>query len=143
MENSKNKIVSVTPLMFLLKPLDSVTKINQLIAAIKKAGGVITKDDKVMIYLKIINHEAKKLWLEKSQAELIILPSTNIEKSYIDILKGTSCKKQTAKHKRKKKDKAIKGHRIIDPNSSDYNSQLLKENLSSKFSGYDYGLSDW
>ena len=143
MENSKSEIVSVTPLMLSLKPLDSVTKINQLIAAIKKAGGAITKDDKVMIYLKIINHEAKKLWLEKAQAELIILPSTNKEKSYNEILKGPSSNKQPPKHKGKKKDKAKKGHRIIDPNSSDYNSQLLKENLRSKFSGYDYGLSDW
>ena len=143
MENSKSEIVSVTPLMLSLKPLDSVTKINQLIAAIKKAGGVITKDDKVMIYLKIINHEAKKLWLEKAQTELTILPSTNKEKSYNEILKGPTCNKQTPKHKGKKKDKAKKCHRIIDPNSSDYNSQLLKENLRSKFSGYDYGLSDW
>jgi hypothetical protein len=37
MENSKSEIVSVTPLMLSLKPLDSVTKINQLIAAIKKS----------------------------------------------------------------------------------------------------------
>ena len=111
MENSNSEIVCVTPLLLSLKPLDSVTKINQLIAAIKKAGGVITKDDKVMIYLKIINHEAKKLWLEKAQTELTILPSTNKEKSYNEILKGPSCNKQTPKHKGKKKDKAKKGHR--------------------------------
>jgi hypothetical protein len=61
-----------------------------------------------MIYLKIINHEAKKLWLEKTQAELTILPATNKEKSYNEILKGTPSKKQTPKHKGKKKDKAKK-----------------------------------
>lgn len=143
MENSKSEIVSVTPLMLSLKPLDSITKINQLLAAIKKAGGVITKDDKIMIYLKIINHDAKKLWLEKAQAELIILPSTNKERSYNEVLTAASSKKQTPKHKDKKKDKAKKGHRIIDPNSSDYDNQLMKENLRSKFSEYDYGLSDW
>jgi hypothetical protein len=31
----------------------------------------------------------------------------------------------------------------IDPNKSDYYSQLLKENLKNKFDGYEYGLSDW
>lgn len=31
----------------------------------------------------------------------------------------------------------------IDPNSPDYGSQLLKQQLRNKFAGYDYGLSDW
>ena len=46
--------------------------------------------------------------------------------------------------KKKKKGNGKKsGNRIVNPNSSDYSSQLLKANLRKKFDGYEYGLSDW
>jgi len=49
--------------------------------------------------------------------------------------------------KKKKKQKHAKSGKmrntIIDPNSPNYSYQLLKEQLRSKFKGYDYGLSDW
>lgn len=32
---------------------------------------------------------------------------------------------------------------VINPNSSDYNSQIMKANLNSRYKDYDYGLSDW
>lgn len=31
----------------------------------------------------------------------------------------------------------------VNPNSSDYNSQIMKADLKNKFKDYDYGLSDW
>ena len=31
----------------------------------------------------------------------------------------------------------------VNPNSSEYDSQMMKANLKSKYDGYDYGLSDW
>ena len=136
---------SVTSLMLSLKPLDSVSKIHRLIAEIKAAGGVITKGDKIAIYLKIINLDAKKMWLEKSQKELTILPSTNQV-----IVKNEPPKEKTIqsigkkqKHRKSAKAKAEIGNRMIDPNSSDYHSQLLKANLRNTFEGYVHGLSDW
>jgi hypothetical protein len=32
---------------------------------------------------------------------------------------------------------------VVNPNGSDYNNQMMKANLSDKFKGYEYGLSDW
>lgn len=32
---------------------------------------------------------------------------------------------------------------IVNPNSPEYNSQMMKANLKDKYQGYDYGLSDW
>lgn len=143
MENIKSDKESITSLMLSLRPINSITKVNQLLAAIKKSGGVITKADKIMIYLNIINHDAKKLWLEKSQAELTILPSTEEEKSYSEIAKRTPAPKPARRYDVSHMTKDDKGHRMLDPNSSDYNSQLLKERLKSTFSGYSYGFSDW
>lgn len=52
------------------------------------------------------------------------------------------------KKKRKKKHgKAINSKKLrnnpIDPNSPNYGSQLLKQQLKNKFADYEYGLSDW
>ena len=51
------------------------------------------------------------------------------------------------KKNKKKHGKAINAQELrnntIDPNSPNYGSQLLKEQLRNKFAGYEYGLSDW
>ena len=51
------------------------------------------------------------------------------------------------KKKKKKHGKAINAKKLrnnpIDPNSPNYGSQLLKQQLRKKFAGYEYGLSDW
>lgn len=48
---------------------------------------------------------------------------------------------------KKKHGKAINAKKLrnnpIDPNSPNYGSQLLKQQLKNKFAGYEYGLSDW
>ena len=52
-----------------------------------------------------------------------------------------------ANKKKKKHGKAINAKKLrnnpIDPNSPNYGSQLLKQQLKNKFAGYEYGLSDW
>lgn len=44
---------------------------------------------------------------------------------------------------KRKKRSSKNNTRIVDPNSSNYETDLLKENLKSKYKDYDYGLSDW
>ena len=44
--------------------------------------------------------------------------------------------------KRKKRSSKNKSQ-MIDPNSSNYETDLLKENLKNKYKDYEYGLSDW
>lgn len=132
--------ISVSPLVDSLKPLDSIAKVNSLIDAIKKNGGVISAEDKINVYLKIWDPSLKSYWAAKCQRELrITYLSPKQEK--------TSIKKKKNKNKphsfgnpveRKKRT-----HGIIDPNSSDYNNQVLKETLKSRYADYEYGLSDW
>lgn len=51
------------------------------------------------------------------------------------------------KEEKKKHGKAVNAKKLrnnpIDPNSPNYGSQLLKQQLKNKFAGYEYGLSDW
>jgi len=132
--------ISVSPLVDSFKPLDSIAKVNSLIDAIKKTGGVISAEDKINVYLKIWDPSLKSYWAAKCQRELrITYLSPKQEK--------TSIKKKKNKNKphsfgnpveRKKRT-----HGIIDPNSSDYNNQVLKETLKSRYADYEYGLSDW
>ena len=77
---------------------------------------------------------------------------SGLEKKFIErnnLSKGSSERKaicystfSTLKKKKKRNGKKS-GNRIVNPNSSDYSSQLLKANLRKKFDGYEYGLSDW
>lgn len=72
---------------------------------------------------------------------------STLEKLFIErnnLSKANSYERNTKQSKKKKLKKGNKTrNQIIDPNSSDYNNQLLKANLRDKFKGYDYGLSDW
>lgn len=77
---------------------------------------------------------------------------SGLEKLFIErnnLLKDSSVREVTCTStfslpkKKKKKNRKKSGNRIVNPNSSDYNSQLLKANLKKKFDGYEYGLSDW
>ena len=51
--------------------------------------------------------------------------------------------KSTVSKPKKKKGKKVENRIMLNPNSADYSTQLLKANLKKKFGGYDYGLSDW
>ena len=72
---------------------------------------------------------------------------STLEKMFIErnnLSKANSYESETKLFKKKKQKKGNKNrNHIVDPNSSDYNNQLLKANLRDKFKGYDYGLSDW
>ena len=59
--------ISVSPLVDSFKPLDSIAKVNSLIDAIKKTGGVITAEDKINVYLKIWDPGLKSYWAAKSK----------------------------------------------------------------------------
>ncbi len=77
---------------------------------------------------------------------------SGLEKMFIErnnLSKSSSARETTSNStfstpkKKKKKDGKKSGNRLVNPNSSDYSSQLLKANLGKKFDGYEYGLSEW
>jgi len=132
--------ISVSPLVDSLKPLDSIAKVNSLIDAIKKTGGVISADDKINVYLKIWDPSLKSYWAAKCQRELrITYLSPKQEKIPIKKKKNKNKPHSFSNPVERKK----RTHGIIDPNSSDYNNQVLKETLKSRYADYEYGLSDW
>lgn len=71
-ESNVQEPVSVSPLVDSFKPLDSIAKVNSLIDAIKKTGGVISAEDKINVYLKIWDPSLKSYWAAKCQRELRI-----------------------------------------------------------------------
>ena len=80
-----------------------------------------------------------------SVLESIFVKRNNLANSESDSVFYTASagkKKKSRKH-----GKAIQAKNVrnspIDPNCHNYHSQLLKEQLREKFSGYEYGLSDW
>lgn len=132
--------ISVSPLVDSLKPLDSIAKVNSLIDAIKKTGGVISAEDKINVYLKIWDPSLKSYWAAKCQRELrITYLSPKQEKTSIKKKKNKNKPHSLGNPVERKK----RTHGIIDPNSSDYNNQVLKETLKSRYADYEYGLSDW
>ena len=143
-EFKRDNIQEIPSLVISFMPLDSEAKINRLINAIKENGGIITSTDKTAIYLKIWNPSLKSYWANKCHSELKITylsPSSPIQ----DIPEKT---KKTDKRNQpysfaKKVDKKKRKPAILDPNSNDYDNQVLKERLKSKYADYEYGLSDW
>jgi len=137
-ESNVQEPISVSPLVDSFKPLDSIAKVNSLIDAIKKTGGVISAEDKINVYLKIWDPSLKSYWAAKCQSELrITYLSPKQEK--IPIKKNKNKPHSFSNPVERKK----RTHGIIDPNSSDYNNQVLKETLKSRYADYEYGLSDW
>lgn len=132
--------ISAPSLIDVFKPLDSITKINRLVDAIKDAGGVITPEGKANVYLKIWDSSLKSYWSTKCIDEIKVtyLPPKQ-EKSTIK--KEEKANKSHSFANQVEKKKRVLG--ILDPNSSDYNNQVLKEALKSRYTDYEYGLSDW
>jgi len=121
-------------------PLNSIAKINNLIGAIKDAGGTITTEEKIDVYLKIWGPDLKSYWSAKCLNELTVIYSATSQKKVVKVKKGKKYKPAATKAE---KNTAKRTPGIINPNSTDYRSQVLKENLRSKYEGFEYGLSDW
>lgn len=121
-------------------PLDSIAKINNLIGAIKDAGGIITSEEKIDVYLRIWGAELKSYWSAKCLNELTVIYSARSQKKMVKVKKEKKYKPAATKAE---KNTAKRTPGIINPNSTDYRSQVLKENLRSKYEGFEYGLSDW
>ena len=144
-KDKDENVESVLSLLDLFKPLDSKANIDKLVDAIKEKGGVISSNDKTNIYLKIWGAELKTYWTSRCLRELKV--------TYLPPQKEKTIENRKTNEKKNKKRKSFsfankyKSKRrtpgILDPNSSDYNNQVLKEKLKSKYAGYEYGLSDW
>ena len=72
----------------------------------------------------------------------IAAQSSNSESTFSNPTVSVGKKKKKKKHGKANNTQKLRNN-PIDPNSPDYGSQLLKQQLRSKFAGYDYGLSDW
>jgi hypothetical protein len=68
--------------------------------------------------------------------------NSNSESTFSNPTVSVGKKKKKKKHGKANNVKKLRNN-PIDPNSPDYGSQLLKQQLKNKFEGYDYGLSDW
>ena len=125
-------------------PFDSKAQIDSLIDAIKENGGIITTTDKTNIYLKIWNPSLKTYWANKCQSELKVtyLPPSSPKEKIPEKTRNKSKRNQPYSFA-KKVDKMKRETGILDPNSNDYDNQVLKEKLKSKYTDYEYGLSDW
>ena len=67
---------------------------------------------------------------------------SNSDSTFSNSTVSVGKKKKKGKHGKANNAKKLRNN-PIDPNSPDYGSQLLKQQLRTKFAGYEYGLSDW
>lgn len=130
-------------------PLDNKRKIDDLVRQIqiqqipisKKLDRMICNniaDENLRFYYDCISpikpHNISSLRPKKKKNRMFLEGVSNtvtkIKKKGKSIIKGI---------KKDNNDRKV----VINPNSSDYDNQLMKANLSDKYKGYEYGLSDW
>jgi hypothetical protein len=124
--------------------LDSANKVNLLINELRMKNIKLTAELKARIVGLIQSKEALNCWRDrfcefdvpqtcKGTADSLVLTNGQTK---------TSSKRKHGKMKRKSK-MMVNNERKVDPNSANYNFELLKVGLKDKFKDYDYGLSDW
>ena len=126
--------------------LVSAKKVLSLINELKNKNVKLTAELKARIVGKIQGKEALNFWREHfcelDTPELESKPEPS--KKYIKDINTSSVHKSKKRNKWKwRKNNVVENGPQVDPNSSNYETDLLKENLKSKYKDYDYGLSDW
>lgn len=131
-------------------PLDNKRKIDDIVRQIqllqipvsKKLDGLICKniaDEDLRFYYDCISPKkphnlsfTRPLKKKRKRKFLggITHTTTKVKNKGKSIIKGF--KKNNESH-----------NILVNPNSSEYNSQIMKANLKDKYKEYEYGLSDW
>lgn len=125
--------------------ITSAAKVNKLVDELKKRDIRLTDELNARISGRIIGREAVACWISRKNSELKTINTIYKHKmpsQHIPVLKKPKRNAMQQKQKLRKKIE-VKTGRQLNPNASSYWSETLKENLKRKYSGYEYGLSDW
>lgn len=122
--------------------LDSAKKVHSLIDELKMKKVKLTTELKARIVGKLQSKEALACWGNRF-GELEV-PENN--RGLANSMISTSGQAKVMRGKKwgyGKKRSNINNGGKLDPNSANYNVDLLKAGLKDTFKGYDYDLSDW
>ena len=136
-------MAKISALLKSLGYITSVAKVNRLVDELKMRGIKLTDELNARISGKIIGREAIACWIKRKNNELEKVSTIYKNRDgqpKTPVLQVNTTSKKTRKQRRKVDIKS--GHQL-NPNSSSYETDILKENLKNKYEGYDYGLSDW
>lgn len=139
-------MAKISDLLKSLGYITSVAKVNKLVDEIKRRGIKITDELNARISGKIIGREAIACWMRRKNNELETVSTIYKNRDYqsptpvLNDLKVTTTSRK--KRKRRRKGDVNTGLQL-NPNSSSYESDMLKASLKNKYEGYDYDLSDW
>ncbi len=121
--------------------LVSPNKVLSLINELKAKRVKLTAELKARIVGKIQGKDALNFWREHycelDTPEPKPQKTPPIRDTYI------SSPKKSNKRKKRRNNNVVGNGPKIDPNSSNYHSDLMKAELKKKYEDYDYGLSDW
>lgn len=146
MKKKKNK--SAIDLIASYLPLDSKRKIQDLVQFIQTKKLELTKKLDQLICINIKDDYLRFYYDCISPIKPHNLPFARSRKKRGKKMFTGGITNTVTKSKKKNKSNILRKNDdkrtiILNPNSSEFNNQLLKENLRDKFEGYEYGLSDW
>jgi hypothetical protein len=124
--------------------LDSANKVHSLINELKTKNVRLTAELKARIVGKMQSKEAWACWNNRFGELEVLETNRDLANNLISTngqTKGRS--KRNRGNRKKRSNMLINNRRKLDPNSANYNVELLKTGLRDKFKEYDYDLSDW
>lgn len=122
--------------------LDTEKKVHSLINELKMKNVKLTAELKARIVGKLQSKEAWACWGNRF-GELEVPENNNGFANNAISTSGQTKGRRGIKRGYGKKRSNISNGRKLDPNSANYNVDLLKAGLKDTFKGYDYDLSDW
>lgn len=124
--------------------LDSAKKVHTLITYLKTMKVILTTELKARIVGKIQGKDALNCWRERSKE--LEVPKPEEPKEVINVIQyptQTITSGYKGKRKRRNKKGLVNNGINVDPNSANYDAELMKAELRNKFKDYNYDLSDW
>lgn len=124
--------------------LDSANKVHALINELKMKNVKLTTELKARIVGKLQSKEALACWGKRFGELDEPVNNRGLANNIISMNGQTKGRGYKNKGYSKKKSNMLVNHgRKLDPNSANYNVELLKSGLKDTFNEYDYDLSDW